>query len=432
MASSPSDLDLVLDNGRLISPESARVSLDYMRSSSPESGSPVNINGGSFSKPVFIAAPSSNSGSPCLLSCPPSWLFQDAQGEHDNLHPEVPLSSSPPDITSSSPRSFGSKESQNASSSATSASLESLSDYASPSPNNPSLVDFVPVPSTEGFGQQLHRLLYIALKERGIDSSPSNSFAETSHSGSPFNRPLENGSTVNGTHPTTLSAGSSPALTSKWFPRHSPQIVSKLAMVQEFFTPPIHGPFPLPTNGATDEMSPIAFGSTNSKYTLSSLDSQETLFIDSPKAQGGLETLLDIVSSNAHSPILRLPTSPRLTTLFPNVKRSINHPAHVDATAYMRTEVQVYDEPTRSHRSLKKANLYVEIDIHPPSALYFFFVQPLALVAFSMRPDCPRNARPSQTEDQGFAESCSHYSASGRLYPQVTPHPRNSRENSIA
>jgi hypothetical protein len=234
MASSLSDPDLVLDNGGLLSPASAQVSLDYMRSSSPESGSPVNIIGGSFSKPVFTTAPSSNSGSPCLLSCPPSWLFQDAQGEHDNSHPEVPLSSSPPDITSSSPQSFGSRESENGSSSATSASLESLSDYVSPSQKNPSLVDFIPVPSTEGFGQQLHRLLSIALKERGIDSSPSNSFAETSHSGSPFNRRLEHGSTVNGTHPTTFSAESSPALISKWFSDHDPQIVSKLATVQEY------------------------------------------------------------------------------------------------------------------------------------------------------------------------------------------------------
>lgn len=285
MASSPSDPDLVLDNGGLLSPASAQVSLDYMRSSSPESGSPVNFIGGSFSKLDFIAAPSSDSGSPCLLSCPPSWLFQDAQDEHGNLRPEVPLSSSPPDITSSSPQSFGSRESENGSSSATSASSEYLSDYVSPSQKNPSLVDFVPVPSTEGFGQQLHRLLSIALKERGIESPPGNSFAETSHSGSPFDRRLENGSTVNRTHPTTFSAESSPALLSKWFSDHDPPSVSKLAMIQDFLTPPVHSPFPLPTNCATDEMSPIEFGSTNSKYALSSLDSQETLLTPrKPKA----------------------------------------------------------------------------------------------------------------------------------------------------
>ena len=270
MASSPSDSDLALDKGGLLSPAFSQTSLDYMRSSGPES-SPGNIIGGSFSKPVFKGAPSSDSGSPHLLSCPPSWLFQDAQDEHDNLQPEVPLSSSPPDITSSSPQSFGSRESEKRSSSATSTSSASLSDYVSPSQKNPSLVDFVPVPSTEGFGQQLHRLLSVVLKERGVEST-HNSFIETSRSGS---QRLENGSTVNRTHSTTFFAGSSPDLISKWFSNHDSQVVSKLAIVQEFLTPPAHGP--LPTNCETDEMSPIEFGSTNSKYLLSCSHSQETL-----------------------------------------------------------------------------------------------------------------------------------------------------------
>jgi hypothetical protein len=267
MTSSPSDSDVELDNGALLSPALAQASLDYMRSSSPES-SLGNIIGGSFSKPVFLETPSSDSGSPYLLSCPPSWLFQDDRGEHDNLQPDVPLSSSPPNITSSSPQSYGSRESEKGSSSATSASSASLSDYVSPSQKNPSLVDFEPVPSTEGFGQQLHRLLSITLKEREIESPSGNNFVETSRPGSPVNRRLEKGYTVNSTHLTTFSAESSPVLVSKWFSDHNPQVVSKLAVVQESSTPPAHGSFPLRNNCETDEMSPIEFGSTNSKYAL--------------------------------------------------------------------------------------------------------------------------------------------------------------------
>ena len=123
MASSASDSDLAVDNGSILSPALAQASLNYMRSSGPES-SPGNIIG---SKAVFVEAPSSDSGSLYLLSCPPSWLFQDARDEHDNLQPEVPLSSSPPDITNSSPQSFGSRESEKGSSSATSAYSASLS-----------------------------------------------------------------------------------------------------------------------------------------------------------------------------------------------------------------------------------------------------------------------------------------------------------------
>ena len=282
MTSSPfyPDPDLELDNGALLSPTLAQAALDYMRSSSPESGEqygPGNLISGFLLKPVFIEAASSNSGSPYLLSCPPSWLFQDAQGEYDNLQPDVPLSSSPPDITSSSPQSFGSEK---RSSSATSATSAYFSDYVSSSQQNPSLVDFVPVPSTEGFGYQLHQLLLVALKERGIESSPGNTFIEPSRSGSPVNRRLEDGSTADRTQP-TFSAGSSPDLVSKWFYNYNPQVVSQLDMVQEFLTPPSRGPFPLSPSGS-DEISPIEFGSANSKYAPSSTRSGNVT--DNPKA----------------------------------------------------------------------------------------------------------------------------------------------------
>ena len=85
----------------------------------------------------------------------------------------------------------------------------------------------------------------------------------------------------------------------------------------------------------------------------------------------------------------------------------------------MRAELRVIDERTLSQRSLKKVNEYVDNAILNP---LLFIMQLPAIVAFSMRPDRPRNPRPSQKEDgvKGFAESCSHYSASERLCPQVT------------
>ncbi|KIM43949.1 hypothetical protein M413DRAFT_25456 [Hebeloma cylindrosporum] len=262
MASS-SDPDPALDTAALLSPVFAQAALDYMRpsrSASGEPNSPGNTIGGSFSKPVVSETLSSDSGSPHLFSCPPSWLFQDTGDEEEILQPEVPLSSSPPDITSSSPQSFGSRESEKGSSSVTSASSDSLSDYVSPSQQNPSLVDFVPVPSTEGFGQQLHQLLLIALKERGIEYSPGNSLVETSRSGGSVNQRLENISTVDRTHSTTAS----PVLASKWFSEHDHQIVPKLAMVKEVSTPSSRGRFPSATSDSA-ELSPIEFGSTNSK-----------------------------------------------------------------------------------------------------------------------------------------------------------------------
>jgi hypothetical protein len=271
MASSSSDFKTVLDNNGLLSPTLGQASLDYMRSSSPESGEPYDNLGNSFTKSVYTTAPLSDSGSSPLLSCPPSWFLPEAHGEDDEVQLEIPISSSPPDITNSSPQSTGSRESERGSSSATSASSALLSDNVSPSQHNASLVDLIPGPSAESFGQQLHRRLLIAMKEREIKASPDNLVVETSRSGSLVtSTPPENGSTVNRTYPTSLSAMPSPVLVSKWFSDQDLQVNagSKLSVVRESSTPPSCGPLFFPTVRDTDEVSPMEFVSTQvlSKY----------------------------------------------------------------------------------------------------------------------------------------------------------------------
>jgi len=264
-SASYSDFKPALDNNALLSPALAQASLDYMRSSSPESGESYSLGiiGNSFTKLVYPKAASNDSGSSPLLSCPPSWLFPEAQGEDDNVQFEIPFLSSSPDITSSSPKSVGSRKSEKGSSSATSAYSASFSKSASPSQ---SLVDFVPEPSAEGFGQELHRLLSIAMKEREIKTSPGNILVETSRSGSLVTRTPLGNSTVNRRYPTTLSAESSPVLVSKWFYDQNLQIGagSKLSAIRESSTPSSCGLLPMPTIRNIDEVSPIEFGSIHS------------------------------------------------------------------------------------------------------------------------------------------------------------------------
>ena len=112
--------------------------------------------------------------SPCshstfLLSCPPSWLESRPQCEDETTetHP-VPLSSSPPEFTSSSPTSDISSElGKEEGSSLTSASSSTRSDTASISGSQ--LFDCGLRP--DQFSQRLHELLLLVLRDRELERS---------------------------------------------------------------------------------------------------------------------------------------------------------------------------------------------------------------------------------------------------------------------
>ena len=110
--------------------------------------------------------------SPCsiLLSCPPSWLeLQPELEEEATGNNEVPLSSSPPEFTSSSPASGISSEPENeeGSSSLTSASSGARSDPASISSSR----HFDCGPRPDQFSQRLHELLLLVLRGRELERS---------------------------------------------------------------------------------------------------------------------------------------------------------------------------------------------------------------------------------------------------------------------
>ncbi|KDR71613.1 hypothetical protein GALMADRAFT_143867 [Galerina marginata CBS 339.88] len=176
-------------------------SADYMRKSSTP-GSPAESSPGNtwLPEPLYdIPGYGLLSSSP-PLSCPPSWLQLDGQPEfyaaEDAEHTlekdiqdsglevlEVPLSSSPPDLTSSSPRSTGSGDLERSwSSSLTSASTDSLLDSVSVSQLNPSLTSLPTGASVDDFGQRLHQLLLIALKERELERLSNQPSVRTQYS----------------------------------------------------------------------------------------------------------------------------------------------------------------------------------------------------------------------------------------------------------
>ena len=106
---------------------------------------------------------SSGSYSSVLLSCPPSWLELEPQLEDENH--QVPLSSSPPEFTSSSPTSDFSSElgKEEESSSLTSAS-SGRSDTASiSSPQHSNCGQ-----GQDHFSQRLHDLLVLVLRDREL------------------------------------------------------------------------------------------------------------------------------------------------------------------------------------------------------------------------------------------------------------------------
>jgi len=114
---------------------------------------------------------SSCSHSTILLSCPPSWLgLQPKLEDEATENPQVPLSSSPPEFTSSSPTSDISSElgEEEVSSSLTSASSGSaLSDTASISASQ----NFDRGPRMDQFSRRLHELLLSVLRARELDRS---------------------------------------------------------------------------------------------------------------------------------------------------------------------------------------------------------------------------------------------------------------------
>lgn len=138
----------------------------YMRLAS----APVLSNKGSIScpsSPREYNFPESCSYSPTLLSCPPSWLelrpqLEDEVGENR----QVPLSSSPPEFTSSSLTSDISSElEKKGSSSPTSASAGSRSDTASISVPHDQHSD---CGGSDQFSQRLHELLLLVLRGREL------------------------------------------------------------------------------------------------------------------------------------------------------------------------------------------------------------------------------------------------------------------------
>jgi hypothetical protein len=159
-----------------VSAELLRASLEYMRTPSPELQEAGNA--GQYWIVDSIPAHSRSSLSP-VLACPPSWLHDeqensDLETENDEefLSSEVPLSSSPPDLTSSSPQSDGSDTSDDISTSLTSSPDDNLVDPVSVSRLHSSFVD---LPTGAGlvlhdFGTRLQYLLLIALKERQRES----------------------------------------------------------------------------------------------------------------------------------------------------------------------------------------------------------------------------------------------------------------------
>ncbi|KAH9475050.1 hypothetical protein JR316_0012153 [Psilocybe cubensis] len=98
---------------------------------------------------------------------PPDQSSFEQEGNYEETIeiPNVPLSSSPPDFTSSSPRSNSSGEYD---SNKTSTSNSSLSNISSSSP--------LDLTTTEGFGQKLHQLLLEALRERELRDKTDFSF----------------------------------------------------------------------------------------------------------------------------------------------------------------------------------------------------------------------------------------------------------------
>lgn len=115
---------------------------------------------------------SASGSSPCLDSSS-NYLPSDPnaveQGENNEVYldiPNVPLSSSPPDLTSSSPCSAN--DSDESDSEETSTSDSSLSNISSGSP--------LDLTTTEGFGQKLHQLLLVALQERKLRDKTNFSF----------------------------------------------------------------------------------------------------------------------------------------------------------------------------------------------------------------------------------------------------------------
>lgn len=115
---------------------------------------------GRRASPVLFGSSPSLGSYPTYLQSDPNLSDQEEENDRDALDvANVPMSSSPPDFTSSSPYSYGSTESEE-----TSTSNSSLSS----SPADPS--------TSEGFGQKLHQLLLVALKERKLRDRTNFSF----------------------------------------------------------------------------------------------------------------------------------------------------------------------------------------------------------------------------------------------------------------
>ena len=111
----------------------------------------------------------SNSYSPVLLSCPPSWLESRPQLEDDAAENyQVPLSSSPPEFTSSSPNSDISSElgKEEGSSSLTSASSCRSDTVSISSPQHSDCGQ-----CQDQFSQRLHNLLVLVLRGRELARS---------------------------------------------------------------------------------------------------------------------------------------------------------------------------------------------------------------------------------------------------------------------
>jgi hypothetical protein len=164
-----------------VSAELLKASLEYMRTPSPELQEAGNA--GQYWIVDSVPAHSRSSSSP-VLACPPSWLhdeqeISDLETENDEefLSSEVPLSSSPPDLTSSSPQSDGSDTSDDISTSLTSSPDDNLVDPVSVSRLHSSLVDLPTGASLvlHDFGTRLQYLLLIALKERQREGHDLNS-----------------------------------------------------------------------------------------------------------------------------------------------------------------------------------------------------------------------------------------------------------------
>ncbi|KAF9484595.1 hypothetical protein BDN70DRAFT_107219 [Pholiota conissans] len=148
-----------------------KVYLEYMRAPSPEDELTSRYwNQDSDSMAQTITS------SP-ILSCPPSWLHDandenenddlESENDDDRVLCEVPLSSSPPDLTSSSPQS-GESDASDDYFTSTSASSDELHNPVALSQPTSSCVDLsadASLGSYDDFGKRLHCLLLFAMKE---------------------------------------------------------------------------------------------------------------------------------------------------------------------------------------------------------------------------------------------------------------------------